>query len=228
MKHIMLLHGAIGAARQLEPLADLLQQEYHVHLVNLPGHGGMAFPSDGFTMDGFADAVLHYADDNNIPQFSFFGYSMGGYVAMVFAQRFPGRVEKIITLATKFYWDEGVAAKEIAMLQPDIIDKKIPAFAKDLAERHAPLDWKEQLSYTKDLLMSLGKNNRLTLADHKEITTPCLLMLGDRDKMVTLGETVDVYTALPAGAMAVLPQTPHPIEKIDLQLLRFHIEQFLR
>ncbi|MBC7936925.1 MAG: hypothetical protein H7Y86_16380 [Rhizobacter sp.] len=137
-------------------------------------------------------------------------------------------MEKIITLATKFYWDETVAAKEINLLQPQIIQEKIPAFAAVLAGRHAPLDWKEQLQHTQSLLLKLGKKNVLTLNDYNEITAPCLLMLGDRDKMVTLMETVDVFTQLPYGSMAVLPETSHPIEKADLALLKVYIDRFLK
>ena len=227
MQHLVLVHGAVGSPTQLKPLADLLSDKFRVHTPGFRGHGGIPGP-DAFSFDGFTEDIEEFLAEKKIEKCLLFGYSMGGYAALKFAAIHPEKVSGIITLATKFEWTPEIAAKETAMLNPAVIEEKVPGFAAALENLHAPLDWKEQLSYTKDLLMSLGKNNRLTLADHKEITTPCLLMLGDRDKMVTLGETVDVYTALPAGAMAVLPQTPHPIEKIDLQLLRFHIEQFLR
>jgi len=227
MKHIVLLHGAIGSKQQLEPLAGKLKEQFTVHLLNLPGHGGEPFPAEGFSMETFAAAVLQYLDQQNINTVSFFGYSMGGYVAMLFAKKYPQRVEKIVTLATKFLWDENIAAKEIKMLQPEIIEEKLPAFAAELQKRHAPLDWKEQLLQTQGLLNSLGKQNVLAIPGYEAITTPCLLMLGDRDKMVTLAETVDVYTALPNASLAVLPQTSHPIEKADTGLLQFYIERFL-
>jgi pimeloyl-ACP methyl ester carboxylesterase len=227
MKDILLLHGAIGSKVQLEPLAKMLEGKFRIHLLNLPGHGGEAFPPSGFSIEVFADAVLQYLDEQAITTISFFGYSMGGYVAMYFARKYPQRVEKIITLATKFYWDETVAAKEIKMLQPPAIEEKIPAFAKELANRHAPLDWKEQLIYTQQLLHALGKNNVLTLEAYKDISASCLLMLGDRDKMVTLEETVNVYIQLPGSSLAVLPKTHHPIEKADLELLKFYIERFV-
>lgn len=227
MKDILLLHGAIGSKAQLEPLAKMLEGKFNIHLLNLPGHGGEAFPSPGFSIEGFAGAVLQYLDDHAIAAISFFGYSMGGYVAMYFARKYPQRVEKIITLATKFYWDEAIAAREINMLQPQTIEEKIPVFAAELASRHAPLDWKEQLLYTQGLLAALGKNNALTGEMYKAISTPCLLMLGDRDKMVSLAETADVYKQLPNASLAVLPQTQHPVEKTDLGLLKFYIERFL-
>lgn len=223
MKDILLLHGAIGSSGQLEPLAAVLSDRFKVHLLNFPGHGGNILPGE-FSIELFAGAVLHYLDENNISRISFFGYSMGGYVAMYFAQKYPQRIEKIITLATKFYWDEAIAAKEIKMLQPAIIEEKLPAFAVELATRHAPQDWKEILLKTQGLLSGLGKSEGLAYA---AISNSCLLMLGDRDKMVTLSETSEAYQALPNAALAILPQTSHPIEKVNNDLLKFYIERFL-
>jgi len=226
MKDIVLLHGATGSKTQMGPLAKMLESDFTIHLLNLPGHGGTAFPVEGFSIEYFADHVLQYLDDHKITTASFFGYSMGGYTALYLAKKYPERVEKIITLATKFYWDETTAAKEIGLLQPQLIEEKVPAFAAELKNRHAPADWKEQLLHTQGLLTRLGKENTLSLNDYKYIESPCLLLLGDRDKMVTLEETTDVYKNLPVGSLAVLPQTVHPIEKVDLRLLKFYINRF--
>lgn len=227
MKDILLLHGAIGSKKQLDPLTEILADQFKVHSINLPGHGGEAFPSNEFSMGVFADAVLKYLDEKSIEKISFFGYSMGGYLALLFAKKYPQRVEKIITLATKFYWDEGIAAKEINMLQPDVIEEKLPAFAAELSKRHAPLNWKEQLMHTQELLKGLAANNELKTEDYAGIATPCLIMLGDRDKMVTLDETTAVFKSLPNASLAVLPNSSHPIEKVDVDLLKFYIQKFL-
>ena len=51
-------------------------------------------------------------------------------------------------------------------------------------------------------------------------------MLGDRDKMITLEETLQVYHHLPNAQFSVLPATPHPIEKANVQLLAYLIRNF--
>ncbi|MBC7936924.1 MAG: alpha/beta fold hydrolase [Rhizobacter sp.] len=77
MKHIILLHGATGSKDQLEPLAKILEENFTIHLFNLPGHGGAAFPGAGFSLEYFAGVVLQYLDHHKINSTSFFGYSMG-------------------------------------------------------------------------------------------------------------------------------------------------------
>jgi hypothetical protein len=45
--------------------------------------------------------------------------------------------------------------------------------------------------------------------------------------MVTLDETLAVYKALPNARMGMLPNTPHPVEQVDVALLSFMVGSFL-
>jgi pimeloyl-ACP methyl ester carboxylesterase len=227
MQHLFLLHGAIGAKDQLESLANELKEKYIIHRINFSGHGGETFPNERFSIKLFAKNVLDYVTQNNIQQVNIFGYSMGGYVAMYLAKHHPQKINKVITLATKFQWDETIAAKEIKMLDAAVIEQKIPAFAAQLQQRHAPQDWKLLLERTAELLLSLGKSNTLQLIDYSDISTPSLLLLGDRDKMISTEETFAVYKQLPNAQLGMLPATSHPIEQANITTLSFFIQQFI-
>ena len=227
MQHLLLLHGAIGSKDQLQPLANVLQENFIIHTIDFSGHGGSAIPEAPFSIDLFATQALEYLDQNNVAEVNIFGYSMGGYVALYLAKHHPNKLKKIITLGTKFYWDETIAAKEIKMLDPEIIQQKIPAFATQLKERHAPADWKGVLKKTRDLLEGLGNNSPLKSRHYLDILIPCLLLLGDRDKMITLEETIAIHKQLPNAQLGILPATPHPIEQMDIGLLAFFIKRFL-
>jgi pimeloyl-ACP methyl ester carboxylesterase len=227
MQDLILLHGAIGSSAQLEALAQTLSSNFNVHNLDLPGHGGESMPAE-YSIQFFADHVKTYCDQKQLNKVFVFGYSMGGFVGMYLAKKYPELVEKLVTLATKFHWDEATAAKEIKMLQPDLIRQKLPDFARTLEQRHAPLDWEAVLSKTADMLIGLGKHNLLGLEDYAQVNTPCLIMLGDRDKMVSLEETVAVFKALPNSQLCVLPATPHPIEAVSIENLSFTLNCFLK
>jgi pimeloyl-ACP methyl ester carboxylesterase len=227
MQPLILLHGAIGAAAQLAPLADALSAHYSVHTLHFTGHGGRPYGTEQFSMKLFANDILGFMEEQRLEKASIFGYSMGGFAGMCLAKDHPDKVDKIITLATKYHWDPAIAAKEIQMLNPDKIEQKVPAFAATLRDLHAPNDWKDVLKKTADMMTALGNDNTLKLADHSSISTPALLLLGDRDKMVSLDETVAVYKALPNAQMGILPNTPHPLEQVDTQLLAFFIRRFI-
>jgi pimeloyl-ACP methyl ester carboxylesterase len=228
MQHLILLHGALGSKDQFQSLVHLLEESFHIHTFNLTGHGGQPLPESSFSIELFSEQVAIYIQDMNIEKANVFGYSMGGYIAMYLAKQRPDRFNKIITLATKFYWDEKTASKEVKLLDGKTIQEKVPAFAAQLQQRHAPVDWLTILDKTTELLTNLGKNNTLQPEDYTSITTPSLILLGDRDKMVTLEETLAVYKQLPNAQLGVLPGTPHIFEQVNLSLLAYLIKGFLK
>lgn len=227
MQTILLLHGALGSVAQLKPLADLFAYAGNVHTLNFSGHGGSDMPDTPFAIALFAGEVLEYMDANGLKDAVIFGYSMGGYVGMYLAKHHPAKVRRLITLATKFHWDEAIAAKEIKMLDPEQTAIKVPAFAEALQARHAPNDWKVLMQKTADMMRGLGADNTLKPEDYPSITTPCLLLLGDRDKMITLEETVRTYKLLPDARMGILPDTGHPVEKLNLKMVKCMIDSFV-
>jgi pimeloyl-ACP methyl ester carboxylesterase len=225
MKHLLLLHGAIGAKDQLIPLGEKLNGHFYVHMLNFSGHGGQPIPDD-FSIRAFADDVLRYLDDNKIAQVSIFGYSMGGYVALFLARYFPEKVNQIFTLATKFDWTPEIAARETGMLDAAKIAEKIPAFANQLEGRHHPVDWKQLLQKTAVMMCDMGDENPLKKEDFEAIDCPVLVGIGDSDTMVSLEESISVYRLLPKSNLIVLPKTQHPIEKIDIGQLTAAINNF--
>lgn len=228
MQNLLLLHGAIGASDQLKPFAKELGKEYNVFTPDFSGHGGAANAEEPFSIRLFAEDVLRFLNDKGLDKVSIFGYSMGGYVAMYLAKYHPEKVNKVMTLATKFYWDEATAAKEVKMLNADKIAEKLPGFADALAKRHAPNDWKNLLKKTAGMLLEMAQDNPLSIDDYKEINHPCMVLIGDRDKMITLQETLDVYNALPNAQMGMLPDTQHPIEQVNKSFLLYCIRQFMK
>lgn len=224
MTHLLLLHGALGDKSQLKPFADSLNEDFKVHTLNFAGHGGASMP-ESFTIDRFADDVLTFMDENKIASAHIFGYSMGGYVALKLAKSHPQRVGKIFTLGTKLEWSPEVAQRETRMLDAAKIEEKVPAFATQLANRHAPNDWKEVLRKTAEMMIALG-NSPLNSAFYESIANDVRLAVGDRDTMTSLDETASAFRQIPNASLIVLPQTPHPIEKVDIERVKDELRLF--
>ena len=227
MQPLLLLHGAIGAPDQLLPLAERLGGMCKVFTPGFSGHGDCPASASPFSIQLFAEDVLQFMEQNQLDTVSILGYSMGGYVALYLAKNYPEKIDKVITLATKFHWDAETAESETQKLNSQKIEQKLPDFAETLKQRHLVNDWKTVLQKTAEMMISLGNNNTLSAEDYRNISAPTLLLLGDRDKMVTLEETVAVYRSLPDARMGVLPGMAHPIEQADLEALSFNIAHFL-
>lgn len=226
MEPLLLLHGALGAKTQFEPLLPLLPPDLPVYSLNLAGHGGEAFPNGPFRMETFAKELVTWLEEKQLPKVRVLGYSMGGYVALEAARQQPDRFSGIFTLATKFHWTPETAQQETAKLQPEVISANVPAFAKALQERHAPQDWTELLHRTADLMQHLGQKPVLSAEALASITVPVRISVGDRDQMVSIEESLAACKALPHGQFQVFPNTKHPLEALDWPLLESALRHF--
>jgi pimeloyl-ACP methyl ester carboxylesterase len=216
MNPVLLLHGALGSKTQLDPLKNLLESKGRtVYLMNFSGHSGSPF-STRFGIETFADDIQNFLNQNALSQVDIFGYSMGGYVALWFAHLHPEKVGKIVTLGTKFDWSVQSAEKETKKLNAEKIEEKVPAFARILQNRHAPNDWKELLSKTSAMMMGLGAKPLLTETVLASIKIETHILLGDADDMADRNFSQEVSKILQNAKFALLPNTPHPIEKVNL------------
>lgn len=225
-QNIILLHGALGSQNQVEALKQLLSPSFNTYSLNFEGHGGR--PSEAaFSIDLFTQNTLNFLEENNIKQSHIFGYSMGGYVGLNLALKHPNYVQSIVTLGTKFDWTPETAAKEIKMLNPSIIEEKVPKFAQKLKDTHAPNDWKKVLNKTADMMVELGNGKRLVTKDLQQIKHRILIGIGALDRMVSIVESKEAAEALNNGELTVIEGFHHPMEKNDPNQLANIITSFI-
>lgn len=226
MQHILLLHGAIGSEEQMLPLRNqLASSTYQLHSIGFSGHGGKSL-IEPISIELFAEETFSYINDNQLTNLHVFGYSMGGYVAMYLAAQHPALIQKIVTLGTKYHWTPEIAAKEVKMLRPEIIEEKVPSFAAALAKKHGENNWKKLLHATADMLLQLGNYPVLKTAHLQKITCDVLLLLGDKDQMVSYEETTATAQQLQKGSVEILSDTVHPIEQVNITMLSEKILSF--
>ncbi|MFC2187644.1 alpha/beta fold hydrolase [Fulvivirgaceae bacterium LMO-SS25] len=213
---LIILHGALGSASQMKPFGQLLKEKGLENIcLDLPGHG-RGTDIDAFDMTQFANYILQQMDEMDIQKVDFFGYSMGGYVALQLAFLYPERVGRIFTFSTKFNWTPEGAAHETKLLNPSKIKEKVPAFAATLAERHGEDCWEQVLVKTAEMMINLGNSPLLTESKLKQIQHQVLLATGDRDNTATAEETLQTSRFLPNAKLWISPNTSHPFEKLPI------------
>jgi pimeloyl-ACP methyl ester carboxylesterase len=224
---LVVLHGALGASAQFAPLIASIDPSVRVHALDFEGHASAPPRGRPFRVRHFIEDVVELLDREHILSASFFGYSLGGYVALALALDVPKRVGRVATLGTKFWWDPPTANREVARLDPVTIRAKVPRFAEALGSRHANAGgWERVLAYTAEFLRDLGDHPLLTEETLARITQPVRVVVGDRDATVSVEESAAAARALAAGELCVLPGTPHPIEQVKLERLMPVLTEF--
>lgn len=224
MKDLLILHGALGSSKQTLALKPHLEPLFNCHFLDFSGHGNAPFQS-AFGMEQFKNETLDYIAKNDLNDPAVFGYSMGGYVALMAELSVPNTFSSILSLGTKFDWNPDSSVKEAAMLNPEKIIEKVPAYAQALEAEHGP-KWKELCSKTAEMMLELGASPVLNSESLSGIDCKTRIGLGDRDRMVSMDETYAAYSSLPNASMIVFPNTPHPLNKVDLNRLSTAIQEF--
>lgn len=225
MQDLLLLHGALGHTLHFAPYLDWLKQYFKVHTILFDGHGGTGIPADGIRMEHYVTQLHGYCEKHQLEQFHVFGYSMGGYIALAYALQQPGKIASILTLATKLHWTAEGAAKESKMLDPGVIAEKVPKYAAQLEQLHGP-GWKDLLPAIAGMMTALGAHPLLDATRYARMATRVQLMVGDKDVMASIDETLEAAKMIPDARFAVLPATKHPLEQVRADLLMALMKDF--
>jgi pimeloyl-ACP methyl ester carboxylesterase len=200
MQSIVLLHGALGCDTDLAALSNnLTKLGITTYRFSFSGHGNLPFEAS-FGVEQFTLELDNFIRTNKLSKPSLFGYSMGGYVALKYALLNGHKIDKLITLGTKFNWNDAVIEKETKLLEPSFLENKAPAFVQALKTKHG-LNWQVLLSKTADMMKEINRKQFLADEQLVEIRNRVVLGLGDKDSMVSLNETLAVHKTLPNAEM---------------------------
>jgi len=91
-KVLVLLHGFTEDQVIWDHFVKKLKNEFRIITMDLPGHGRSEIVSDVHSMDLMADCVNSLLNHLKIRKCVMIGHSMGGYVTLAFANKFPGKL----------------------------------------------------------------------------------------------------------------------------------------
>lgn len=222
---LLLLHGALGSPATLQPLGDLLANDFTVKTLAFAGHGGRAVDPATFTLPHFGGEVREFLRAEAAPA-HVFGYSMGGFAALLAAEQEPGLFASLTALGTTLDWSPDLVAAATAFINPAVIQQKAPGFAEQLRQRHAPTDWTAVVTATARLITAAGEAPLLQPKNFRHLVVPVQLLVGDADEAAGPAAMKAFADQLPRGRFEVLPDTPHPLERVNLPLLAEHIRRF--
>jgi pimeloyl-[acyl-carrier protein] methyl ester esterase len=112
---LALVHGWGMNARVFDALAELLADDFEVHALDLPGHGGRDALLPHNTLQSWADDLAQQLPEGA----TLLGWSLGGQVAMRAALDHPHRIARLVLLAStpRFVmtedWNHGMAATDL-------------------------------------------------------------------------------------------------------------------
>ena len=94
-KDIIILHGLLGSLDNWVSIAHKLASNYKVTILDLPNHG-KSYHSDLFSYKELANSLNYFIEKKNIINPSIIGHSMGGKVALQYAELYPKSISQMV------------------------------------------------------------------------------------------------------------------------------------
>ena len=224
---LVILHGALGCKAQFNEWAEFLMDDFDCHLLEFNGHGTKSGNDLVFSIKEFSEELKIFIKQNQLKKPAILGYSMGGYVALYTAHYTEGLLGDIMTIATKFDWNIESAKKEAGYLQPQLMQQKVPQLADQLKQRHGESHWVTVVNRTAEMMLQLGANPPLTEENISSIKNRVKYCVGDKDKMVSISETLAMFKNTPLASFCVFPNTAHLPETMSPERIKFELQDFL-
>ena len=86
---LIFLHGFLETSTMWQPYIDIFSKTHKVIAIDLLGHGKTPCLGYIHTMEEMAETVFAVVKELKLRKMHLFGHSMGGYVALAFAEMYP-------------------------------------------------------------------------------------------------------------------------------------------
>ncbi|KIA89638.1 alpha/beta fold hydrolase [Kaistella jeonii] len=126
-ENLVMLHGFMENLLIWEDLEVGLSKDFTLIKIDLPGHGLSKIYSDIHSMELMAEEVKKVTDYLKLKNFHLLGHSMGGYVSLAFAEKYP-EILKSVTLFFSTYFADDEEKKEQRKKSLRIIKEAFPTY----------------------------------------------------------------------------------------------------
>ncbi len=242
---VILLHGFGSSLQTWDDWARGLEADHRVIRFDLPGFGLTGPDPSGDYSDARSLAVLlGLMDRLGIARATLVGNSMGGRIAWEFAADHPDRMTKLVLVSPDGFaspgLEYGVAPK--AGLTMQLLPYVMPTFllratlAPAYANRATMTD--ALVARYRDMMLAPGVR-RAILARMpqtilvppepmlRRIMCPTLLLWGEKDAMIPIGNAKDYLAALPHARLVRLPGVGHLPQEEQPSSSLVAVRQFL-
>ena len=228
---VVLLHGFSEDGSIWDQQVNFLQDHVRVLVPDISGSGKSHYNERLRSMDDYAQIVKTILDKEGIRDCILIGHSMGGYIALAFADKYPELLKGFGLFHSTAFADseekkqtrkKGIAfirdhgsrefvASTLPNLFSDQFKKNHPDTVRKLIEKYAGLNPAALINYYEAMIARPDRTAVL-----KKLTVPVLFIMGEEDKAVPMEDTLkqahlpaiaDIYIFKNTGHTGMLENT---------------------
>ena len=229
---VLLLHGFGASLQAWDDWAPALEKNMRVLRIDIPGFG-LSGPAVNKDYSDAADVarVIALLDQLGVQQVIMAGHSMGGRIAWNLTAAHPERVSKLVLLSPDGFPDPNAKSDKtyevptLLGLLPYSLPKwalrmggVTPAFADDSQLTPQMMQRYHDMMLAPGVRTALLERMRQTrnsdpVARLQSITVPTLLIWGEKDAFIPVGNAQDYLKAMPQAKLVTLPGVGHVLHE---------------
>lgn len=214
----------------------LLEKDFDLILPDLRGFGRSVTAVAKYTLTDMADDLASLVDHLGMEKAFFAGHSMGGYISLAFAAKYPDRVSGLALVASQAAADSAEGRERRNKTAVEIRQKGVSVAAEAMPEKlsasKAIQDFTRNLILQQDPLALVGALEAMaeraeTLSVLPSFDFQIVLIHGDADLLIPLDRAREIKAAVPSSILVELPGSGHmPIMESPQQTAE-GLKQFL-
>lgn len=203
---LLTLHGFTGSHGWWDEWINHFSSEYKLILPDLRGHGHSTNPSNRFTHRKSANDMLKLMDVLQIDNFKAIGFSSGAMTLTHMAVLDTTRIKSMVLIGSTSYFPE--QTREIQ--RSTSYETQSEGRLNDLKQRHP--GGESQIRLLLDQFKKMAhayEDMNFTPPYLSSITTPTLIIHGDRDPFFPVDIPVTSFESMPNSYLWILPNFGH-------------------
>jgi pimeloyl-ACP methyl ester carboxylesterase len=227
---VILIHGFGEDSSIWDGLIPHLQNDYRLIVPDLVGSGRSTGNTDAISMESMAEDINRLLESEEIESCYMIGHSMGGYITLAFAEKFPGKLKGLGLFHSTAYADSDEkkvgrkknidfiekhgSAKFLEQANPNLFSdqskKEKPQLVKEFIDRHSNFSSSSLVAYTEAMMNRADRTEVL-----KSFQNPVLLIIGEHDtaipieqslKLCRIADFAYIYIAAHSGHLGMLEE----------------------
>jgi len=214
---LLLLHGGTLTSHMWQPFIPQFAQHFQVIALDSRGHGKTDNRSGKMSYRAMADDVAAFIQALHLTKPLVCGYSDGGQIGLELGMNYSGLTRAIVNAGvffrfTPLYFDflKEFGIDEKGQVDFEYLQHDKPGVIGFWQSEHAhpndPNRWKTMLQQAAVLWTTPLD---YTATEFQRITDPTMVIMGDRDGISPIEESVEMYRMIPNAELAVLPNATH-------------------
>lgn len=220
---VVFLHGFAEDKEIWARQVKVLENNYQLLIPDLPGSGGSESTGD-VSMDAMADTIKYILNEESISETILIGHSMGGYVSIAFADKYPESLKALGFFHSSSYADTEekklTRKKNFAFIQKNgshaFLQQSTPGLFSEASKMAFPGIVESVIEGNKDFGAGALADYQLAMMerpDRREVLTnivkPVLFIIGEHDSAIPFKDSMEQCHLPALSYIHVLKQSGH-------------------